>query len=221
MGNALPKFDFSNMGVKTDKAFEDALARDRKPAREDKHFRPGRHEVQIKSSTYVGLASDPTWAKYRIVLEGTGGKTLSETLLVPLVDIMAFKAKSGNNTLFPAQKIKNFLEALGVKVSLATLGDTLKQYFGADNALAGLNIAVDVGHEGIHAKFVGKIMGKMQVVLATKEDLRIEGTPVFESDAAAYNWAQNQNPPMPTSPFVHVTAYSLSSTPNTSPSTNW
>lgn len=208
----IPSFNFSGMGLKTDEQLNTALKADQPAA--ERFFKPGRHEVVVLKSEYTGTASDSTWGKFRIEYEGAGGKTIRDTVLVPFSDLSAYKTREGKSSMFPTRKIKAFIEALGEKVTIATLGDVLKSYFGKDNSLVGLNVTIDVGYEGIHTKYLGKKDGKVQVALVTKNDDVIEGTPAFSSDKEAVAWAENRTPPMPVQLFPRVTGYTRSSTPN-------
>ena len=215
----LPKFDLSSMALKSDDELKDAL----KGSTGDggKTFKPGKHEVTIQSSEFMGIVeSDDTWARYRVIFEGAGGKTIRDTIMVPLKDITSFKKADGKTSNFPGRKCKQFLEAVGAEVTIKTLGDVLKTYFGKDNALVGLNLCVDVAYQGNHVKYLGKnAAGDMQLGLVNRKGERIDGTPTFGSYDEANKYAEDNS--VVIKRFPDVDSYSVSSTPNKRPKADW
>lgn len=220
MTSSLPRFDFSGMTLKDDSEL-DSVLKDSQGQREEKYFKPGKHEVQIVASEYLGTTeSDDTWGKYSVTMEGTGGKLIKDTVMVPFRDITIYRKKDGSTSTFPAKKIRMFLEALGASVTIKTLGDTLKSYFGKDNALVGLNLAIEVAYQGNHVKYLGKDpAGEPTVGLVSRRGDRIEGTPVFKSYAEANEYAAANS--IAVKRFPDVDRYLPSATPNKTMKADW
>jgi hypothetical protein len=219
MANVIPRFDMSSMTLKDDTELATALKGAASAG--DRFFKPGMHEVTVLSSTFEGLvASDPTWGKYKVELEGAGGKLIKDWINVPFKDLMSYNDKNGKNSVGPGKRIKLFLEALGATVTIKTLGDTLKTYFSKDNALVGLNVTIEVAYRKNYVKYMGKSgTGENQLRLVTPKDEVIEGTPVFASYADAHDFAASHN--IAVTKYVDVVGYKASSTPNARPKTEW
>lgn len=203
MTNALPTFSFKK-ATADDIELDQALAAQ---VTSSKFFKPGTHEVSILTSTYTGLASDPSWGKVRVEYEGAGGKKIKDTIMIPFNDIQKFTTKTGKNSLMPGRKLKMFLNALGDTVKLATLEDTLKQRFGADNSLAGLPIVIETGYTGSYLK--GQRQGDTLVVtLVYRDGNAIPGHKTFDSYDAANEYVEQHN--IEVQSFVDVLVYKKS-----------
>lgn len=210
----VPKFNFSGSSIKTEAemAKEEALT-----GGGDKYLRPGRHEVSITSVEYTGLAKDPNWGKFTLVLTGTGNKTTKAFLMVPFRDVM-YVSQAGKPTAFMYKKFKSFMESLGVVITVDTLGDVLPTYFGNNGAgLVGLNVAVEIGYEGNYVRYAGKdatgnkqyniVFGDGSVLL--DKQLQVVAFPDFE---AAGNYAEANQ--IRLQKFPEILAYSTSATPS-------
>ncbi len=140
--------------------------------------------------------------------------------MIPFKDITSYKTKDGKNSAFPGRKIKMFLEAIGVDVTISTLGDTLKTYFGKDNALVGLNVAIEVAYEGTHVKYLGKnAAGELQIGIADRKGDRIDGYPTFTSYQQANDYAEKNS--VPVKKFADIVGFVVSSTPNKRLKADW
>lgn len=146
----IPKFSFNNATIKTE---EDLKAL--QPAG-DKYFRPGLHTVTITKAEYKGKASDPNWGKVFLTYEGTGGKTILDSIVIPERDVVYVTA-AGKKTGFLFQKFRKFMGSLGVETSIESLGDTMTTYFSnVGKSLVGLTLDVEVGYQGNHVAYLGK-----------------------------------------------------------------
>lgn len=150
MSGAIPRFSFNNATVKTEEELT-ALA----PAG-DKYFREGLHAVTITSAEYAGAAADPNWGKVKLTYTGTGGKTMLDTILIPERDVV-YVTKAGKKTGFLFDKFRKFGASLGVKIQLATLGDTMATLFSnVGKTLVGKTLTVQIGYDGNHVAYLGK-----------------------------------------------------------------
>lgn len=210
MSNSLPKFDFSGMSL-TDADFNQQLEENQKS--ESKFFRPGRHEVSIIGSEYKGQSeSDPTWSKIVVKFEGTGGKTITDMLLIP-TRTLVFRTRKGEDSVFPASKLKDFLEAVGAEFTVERLGELCKTYFGTENALVGLNLVVDTAYTGNYVKYQGKNeAGQLLLQITTRDGETLDSSLYFNDYKAANEYAEKNK--IAVKNFVDVTSYSKSSTPN-------
>lgn len=206
--SALPKFDLSSMTLKSDDDLKDLTKSSASP-----FFKPGRHEVQITRSTYKGFASDENWGKVEVEMTGAGGQTIRDTVLVPFKDLGIYRAKDGKNTTFPARKLTNFLQSIGQTVSVTTLGQVLPRLFAKDNALVGLNVAIECAFKGNHTKRQGD-----EIVIVDRNGNRLVDQAFADyKDANEYAKANN----LELAGFVDVVRYALSSAANKTADTNW
>ncbi len=213
--NALPKFDFSKVNL--DDASLNKMMEDNAPKKDDR-FKPGSYEVQIIKSEYKGQASDETWAKWEVTYEGTGNKTIRTTHLVP-TSKLTYTDRNGKEGTFAIEKLKGFLEALGVAFSVKALGETLPRYFGANDQLVGLNVGIDCGYQGSHLKYLGKTEeDKPRLAIVYRSGDVIEGHPEFESYKMGQEYAEKNNIKLT---FVDVLSYAESSVGNKKTDANW
>lgn len=205
---SLPKFDFSNVSLDDDQLTEELS---KNTQREEKFFKPGKHEVQIVASTYKGLAeADETWGKVVVTYEGTGGKKINDMILIPFRDVVYRKGEEVSH--FPIRRLKEFLGGIGVELKVNTLASTMKTYFGKDDALVGMTLAIEVGYRGNHTKYLGKNdAGEPVIGLVNRNGDRLENTPTFGDYKSANEYAEQNS--IPISRFVDVLKYELSSTP--------
>lgn len=218
MSNTIPRFDLSGMSLKTDEELNTALKDS--SGSQDRFFKPGKHELTVVSSEYLGVASDDTWGKVKVTLEGAGGKTINDFLLIPFRDLAVFKARNGENTTKPGQRIVNFLKAVGAETSIAKLGDTLKTYFSKDNSLVGLNVAAEMGYRTNYVEYLGKdAAGVRMLGIVNKNGTRLEGTPTFADYDSAHKYAEEKS--IPVTRFVDIVRYVPSATPNARPKADW
>lgn len=153
MSNAIPKFNFSGSTIKTEEELSQLTGGERQG---DKFFRPGTYQANIVKVEYTGVASDDRWGKFNVHLEGTGGKEIRTTVMVPFRDI-AYTAKSGKNTGLPYLKYKNFMLALGVKLDLNNYQTVTAELFtNPDKTLVGKDVSINVGYEGNYIGYMGK-----------------------------------------------------------------
>lgn len=167
----MPKFNFSKATFTSEADLNAATARPGSQASTSKVMLPGKHEVTIMSVENAGpTAKDPSWIKMKIQLQGTGGKEIRTMLLVPTQDIVYGEKK----TLFPYNKLKNFLTSLGHAVSVESLAGVLEKTFGNPASLTGQNVAIEVGYEKTHLRSVRNDIGERSVRIVdgkTKQDM--------------------------------------------------
>ncbi len=210
----IPKFQFNNNSVKTDKELEEKLAK----TGGNKYLNPGKHEVVIKSVEYVGAAKDSRWGKFKVLYEGTDAKTTNEILLVPFSEIQ-YKGESGKETLFPYTRVQKFMKALGVDLKVQNLQDILTEYFSKpEKSLVGQVMAITVGYEGNYVEWRGKdTTGNSQYALVGKDGASFGG--VFSSrDAALAHAEQNQ---ISVEEYTRILSYAPSATPAKKVAGNW
>lgn len=148
----MPKFNFANSSIKTDDEFN----KQEGEQSGGKYLRPGRHEVAITKVEYTGPAKDPNWGKFTLTLTGTGDKTTRYFLMVPFRDVM-YVGKSGKPTGLMFKKFKDFMSALGVTISVDSLGTVLPTYFAqGGEPLVGGKLAIELGYDGNYIKYAGK-----------------------------------------------------------------
>lgn len=215
--SALPKFNFKN--VELDDAALNTMIEESTGKGESKYFRPGKHEVQVVSATYQGQASDDTWAKWLVKFQGAGDKETSDLIFVPTTKL-TYRDKKGNENAFAVKRLKEFLEALGAEFSVKTLGDTLSVYFGKEDAIKGLNVAVNMGYPGTHIAYLGKNEdGSKRYGLAYRSGDPMEKSPTFDSFDAAVAYCEEKK--IEVKRFIEILKYEPSSTGNKKPDSNW
>lgn len=150
----MPKFNFSQSSIKTDDEFN----KQEGDQSGSKYLRPGRHEVVITKVEYTGPGNDKNWGKFTLTLTGTGDKTTRMFLLVPFRDVMYVNPNGkGKPTGLMFKKFKDAMSALGVTISVETLGTVLPTYFGnGGEALVGAKLAIELGYDGNYIKYAGK-----------------------------------------------------------------
>lgn len=218
MSIVLPKFDFSKSSVKSTAELEKEQAET--GTLQNKNFLPGTYKCRIVSASFQGPASDPNWGKVLLTLEGLGGRTITHQLLIPLGDIK-YKTASGKNPLFAYVKFQKFMEALGVNVTVETLGQTMAKYFADPNkALKNEEVEVDIGYDGNHVKYDGKDeAGNKRYVLAYRsgDPMNEDVYPDFKSAQAA---AEAQG--LSIERFVEILAFRQGgATKTTGKTSNW
>lgn len=193
-----------------DAALNEKLAAESKAKKE--FFKPGKHEVEITSVEYKGaVESDDTWHKFRVVFQGTFGKEISELFLVPTKDVI-LNTKDGEKSAYPYRKLKDFMSAVGVELSLTTLGATLGKYFGEKSQLVGMNLSIETAFTGPHVKYMGKDeAGNNTYQIVNRREEAIDDA-VFADYASAKKAAEDLG--IALKGFVDVTKYVGSSTPN-------
>lgn len=148
----IPKFNFTGSSIKTDDEFN----KQEGERSGGQYLRPGRHEVVITKVEYKGPATDPNWGKFTLTLTGTGDKTTRYFIMVPFRDVM-YVGKSGKPTGLMYKKFKDFMGALGVNLTVDSLGAVLPTYFSRDGeALLGGKLAIELGYDGNYIKYAGK-----------------------------------------------------------------
>ncbi len=151
----LPTFNFSGSSIKTDEELE-AASGNKKKEDTSKVLRPGLYDLTIAEVEYAGQASDPNWGKLKLTLKGVGQKQVLDWLSIPVTDTM-YTGKSGKATAYPFQLFKKFSEAVGVKVSISNLKNTMNDLLGkSGEALVGKNIGVVIGYNRAHVNYAGK-----------------------------------------------------------------
>lgn len=212
MSNSLPKFDFSKMNL-TDDQLNEQLKGDQKKS----FFKPGKHEVKIVGIEYKGaVESDATWHKYRILFEGTYNKEISDLMMVPTSNVILNTSK-GEQSSYPYRKLKDFMTAVGVELSLTNLGEVLSKAFGEKSNLVGKDLAIECAYDGIHVKFQGKDAtgnNKYQLVNKREEPLYDQ---VFADHKSANEFGKKEG--LEVEGFVDIMRYVASSTPNTASTT--
>ena len=212
--SALPKFDFSSMNLKPDADLKAATGVKTSP-----YFRVGKYETVVKHSLYKGVSTtDPTWGKVEVELEGTNGQTIRQTLLVPFKDISKFKDRNGKNTQLPGQKLLQFVSALGETLDAKNLESTLTRLFGKDNALKGMNIAIETHYKGNYVQKVGQ-GDQASIKILDRAGVPLVGVPEFADYADANKYAKDNS--IAIQGFVDVKMYMKSVTPNKPVDTNW
>lgn len=200
MSNAMPKFSFNQSTVKTDAELDQLLAAEGGGRQyEDKYFKPGTHQVTIKSAIYQGTANDDRWGKFLLTLEGTNGKSMTDQVLVPLQGPVFTSVKSGKNTGYPYKKFKNFMGALGITITVPTLESVVVESFTApDKVLVGRSISANMGYDGNSIGYAGKDEAGIKLYNITMRDgstlANAAGkTITFPERAAAVEYAEQQN----------------------------
>lgn len=166
--SSIPKFKLSKATIKTEAELQEKLAQQETKF---KYLNPGKHDVTIKAVTYEGAARDPNWGKFKMVLEGMGGKTTTSYLTVPISDIEYRNPDSGKVSTFLYTKFRQFMQALGVAVTVETLEDVLNANFSnPDKTLVGRAITIDLGFDGNYVKYVGKDEAGLSVLHIVMKD---------------------------------------------------
>jgi len=217
----MPKFNFSKATFTSEAALQEATGK-KSGGKESKVMRPGRHEVTISAINELGAAAkDPSWYKFSLILTGTGGKEIRDLIMVPTTDVVY----GADKTMFPYNKLKNLLGALGVSLTVDNLGESLNATFGDLASLVGKNLAIEVGYQKSHVRFLRNDIGEMTGVRIvngrTKQDL-VDASGVvltFPDIAAAEAHVQANN--IPYDAFPSVLSYVASSTPNGKKDSNW
>lgn len=146
----MPKFNFDGCSIKDDGELEAELA---KSSRQDKYFRPGKHDVVIKAVEFTGLAkNDDSWGQLSVTYEGTGEKTMMDFILFPFKDVK-YGPKA---TLYPFKKLQSFCSALGVELKASNIKDVMTKTFGKPEKLVGSGLSIDVGYQKAYAKWTSK-----------------------------------------------------------------
>ena len=214
---ALPKFNIKNLDL-NDEALDKMIADDAPKTSNSPHFRPGAYDVQIGKVEYKGQsAADATWAKYVITLNGAGGKTITDMIMVPTTSklTMTVKGKDGPKESTAAiARLKEFIMALGSDFSVAKLGELLTVYFSSETALVGQNLNAQIGYAGTHIAYLGKVDGQSTYGLAYRSGDRLDNTPTFQSFEDAKNYCAEKN--IGVKLFVEVLKYDRSSVGNSS-----
>lgn len=192
MSTPIPKFQFNNNSVKTDSDLE-ALTAKSGTGGGSKYLDTGVHQTAIQTVEYVGAAPDSRWGKFKIVYEGTGNKTTSEFLLVPFGEVM-YRGNSGKDTMYPFQRVQRFMKALGVDLKVSNLQDILTEYFSnPSKSLVGQNIAVTVGYEGNHVKYLRKNpAGELEFGIVDKDGQALSPMVFPDRVSATEHAEQNQ-----------------------------
>lgn len=203
----IPKFNFNNNSIKSDKDLDEKLA---ESGSLDKYLRAGKHEVTITGVEYVGTAKDSRWGQFKITYMGTGEKTTQEWLLVPFQDAH-YTGTSGKETLFPFKRVQGFVKALGGKLTNSSLESTMNTYFAKpEKGLVGLNLAITVGYEGNHVDF----KSKDQYVITMKDGSTLADQDgkslVFTTRDAAVEHCEQQS--VSIDKYTRVLSYDMSST---------
>lgn len=212
----LPKFNFKTVDL-SDEQLNEKIEAD-KAGDGGKFLKPGKHELQVIKSEYKGQASDATWAKWVVTYEGTGGKTITDMIMVPSSKV-TYTTRNNEEGVFAVKRLKNFVEALGGEFLLKTLADTLTVYFGKEGALNGTHIGAELGYPGTHVKYMGKKDGVARLALAYKSGDLVEGAPDFTSYDDATTYCEEKG--IDLKRFVEVLSYVASATGNTKRSDNW
>lgn len=148
----IPKFNFSGSSIKTDEEFN----KQEGELSGGQYLRPGRHEVVITKVEYKGPSKDPNWGRFTLTLTGTGDKTTKYFLQVPFRDVMYVSSK-GKPTGFMFKKFRDFMGALGIGITVDSLGEVLPTYFSkGGEALVGGKLAIELGYDGNYVKYAGK-----------------------------------------------------------------
>jgi hypothetical protein len=212
--NAMPKFNFSKATFTSEAALQEATGRTPGGASKSKVMLPGKHEVTIKAVEFKGMSDkDPSWCKYSVQLEGTGGKEIRDMILVPTSDIVFGVDKK----LFSYRKLQNLMGALGTKLTVENLAEVLGSTFGRPESLVGSNLAVEVGFTRASLRTVrndiGEVTGIRIVNGKTKQDLSDDnGVLNFPDYAAAEAHIEANN--IPYDKFPSVLNYLASVTPS-------
>jgi len=172
MSNAMPVFSFNQSTIKTDAELDSLLgAEGGGKVFEDKFFKPGTHQVTIKSVVYQGTANDDRWGKFLLTLEGTNSKTMTDKILVPLQGPVFTSAKSGKNTGYPYKKFKNFMSALGIEISVPTLESAVIESFTSpDTVLVGRSVSANMGYDSNSIGYEGKDEAGIKLYNITMRD---------------------------------------------------
>ncbi len=147
----LPKFNFSGCSIKDDVKLQEELE---KSGGQDKFFKEGLHDVEIKTAVFEGMQpKDPTWGKLKVTFLGTNEKEINAWISFPTSDIYYGEKK---NNLFMFRKVQAFCAALGEDLKATTLESVLKKVFAKPEKLAGKPLTIRVGYEKAYAKYAGK-----------------------------------------------------------------
>lgn len=203
--NALPKFNIKNIDLSDEQLNEKMAESARK---ESKFFKPGRHATKISKVEYLGQGADETWAKFRLTYSGTGEKQITDIIMAPTTGKLTVTDKNGEESPLPMARLKNFLEALGETVSVATLGNIVPVYFGSETALLGMNIDINAGYAGTHLTKVGE----NQIALVYRSGDRVDNHPVFSSFEEGRKYCEANR--IRTKDFTDVLSYSPSAAGN-------
>lgn len=219
MTQEMPKFDFSEMDIKSETEFEAAAAEEGTNKRT--WFDPGKYDVVIDEIEYQGAPKgDSNWGKLAVTFKGTGERSITSFVLLPFRDIKYGKKK----TLFPFKQFKQFCSALGNNVTIETLPDTMKQVFSRPEKLKGATLSIEVGFRKGFVKYAGKTADGQNVHKLHTQDGNVvcdsSNQPIlFPDRAAAFNYATENN--IAVDEYANVLNYSAAATGSGLQTTNW
>ncbi len=183
----MPKFDFSKATLKTNSELAGK-------ADNGKFLRPGRHEVTVQAVENAGIdKNDPNWFQLKVTLKGTGDKTITDYVKIPMRDNVYGQYKS----LKPFKRLINLVKGLGADLTVETAGTVLPSLFERAEKLVGRGLAVEVGYENAYGKYVKtdegahieivKTDGQTVNDLATGRPLRFPDSKAAEAHAKGVN----------------------------------
>jgi hypothetical protein len=217
VSNVMPKFDFSKATLKSS-----AELTPTKKVDNGKFLRPGRHEVTITSVENYGLdKNDSNWLNFRVIYTGTGGKTISDFVKVPMRDNVYGAKKS----VGPFKRLASMIRAMGVELTIENAGSVLPKLFEKTDGLIGTALVVEAGYENAYDRYIKNTDGTshIEVVLqdgTTLNDLATGAALKFPDSKAAAEHCKGAN--IRFDSFTRVLAYDVSSTPSKkSANSNW
>jgi hypothetical protein len=187
----MPRFEFGDCDIKDDETLNAELAKTQDF--DSKFFKPGKHDVVIKELKFIGLAKqDKNWGQLEVVYEGAKERTIKEYVMIPFKDVRY----GANKTMYPFSRFKDFCKGLGVELSIANLGETLKTTFAKPEKLVGTPLSIDIGYKNGYVKYDGKTeanTNKYVIVLRDGNQLvSSENAPlIFPDRAAALSYAND------------------------------
>jgi hypothetical protein len=155
--------------------------------KEPKFFSVGLHTVKIASVDEKGeVASDSSWERLWLRLEGTGEKSTFTGVAFPTESLL-FKGEANS---YPAQLFLQFVQALGYSTTPSALPGVMAKLFSDTSKLVGLELQVQVGYKKSHIVVQDKKLHIMQKY-GNKPVLKDGQPAVFNEREEAHQWAES------------------------------
>lgn len=150
----LPKFNLGSgdQGV-TQEEFDEQSEKEKG----GKVFAPGRYSLKVKSCEFHQMMEkDKTWAGYIFKFVGANGKEISDYIMVPTTGKVYFGKEDSKGRTFPFRKLRIFMAALGVDLTVDNKTEVVPEYFGDPEKFVGMDVEVDIGFNKYYAKYVAE-----------------------------------------------------------------
>lgn len=155
--------------------------------KEPRFFAPGLHTVKIVGVDEKGdVASDESWTRLWLKLEGTGEKSTFTGVAFPTESLL-FKGEANS---YMAQLFLQFVQALGYSTTPSALPGVMAKLFSDTSKLTGLELQVQVGYKKPHLVMQDKKFHVMQKY-GNKPVLKDGQPAVFTEREEAHQWAES------------------------------